>query len=414
MSFELDRPDSTMGAILALEGISDSVTIMHGPSGCKFHPANVSETRLREREEVRNTFADRPRYYLFQPRVPYTMFDGKRLIMGTDEHLSDLYASVAGTEPGIIGVVNSPGAALVGEDLSRVSSDIPTVRIPSPGFSVPMCEGFQDTAVAVLDSLASTPGERHGANIIGLSIWHHDYKDSVEELERILSLCGIEVRCVMFAGSSTCDLRDSASAELNIVVDPDFGERIASYIKDRYGTPYVSSVPLGFDAVENLIRNVCQIAGTDASEALEYVSGWRRRTASAISEEAMYTRIRGRTFSAHGGNSYISALSEMLYSYLGMIPVMLRSDGLSKECSAKTSFAERNITVMDDPRCPCVDVAFGDENETVSLVKRGFARGGVTICEPSAHHTNIIRRPILGAAGTANIIEQILNIITEQ
>ena len=128
MSYDLERPRGLLGYMLAFEGVSDSATIVHGPTGCKQYPADLSEKSFRTRDgnSVRDLFSFEERYYFFQPRIPCTYLDGDTFVSGASERLQDLYDLVVSKGPGLIGVINSPGASLIGEDLTKLRSDIPT------------------------------------------------------------------------------------------------------------------------------------------------------------------------------------------------------------------------------------------------------------------------------------------------
>ena len=93
MSYELERPDALLGTMIALEGIRDAMTIIHGPTGCKMYPADLTERLFIDRTgeiETRNPFLRTEKYFFYQPRLPCTLLDGNRLILGSSERLKDL------------------------------------------------------------------------------------------------------------------------------------------------------------------------------------------------------------------------------------------------------------------------------------------------------------------------------------
>ena len=411
MSYELERPETFLGSMIALEGIRDAMTIIHGPTGCKMYPSDLTErlfVRRKEEIETRNAFLRDMKYFFYQPRLPCTLLDGNRLIMGSSERLADLYSIIVKDNPSLIGVINSPGASLTGENLDNVDSDIPTIRIPSHDFSAPMYEGFSDCTVRIIDELAKPSKVKKGTvNIFGFSIWHIKFEDDVEEIRRMLSMCGIEVNCFLCAGSTVEDVRNIPSAELNIVVDRDFGLRAAEHCKERFGTPYIDIMPIGFDQSEELIKTVCDRLGKDPSKALDDSRCWRRKTAMRIQAlEKRYVKIRGRTFSVHGTPALTESLSKFLFQYLGIVPVAL-------QCGKEPSwFDDLGLPVSEDIWNEYCDIIFGTGNEIASMKDRRMASGGVEIYDPTTLPVSIFSRPMFGTLGSVRIMEDTLNVIT--
>ena len=410
MSFELERPETFLGTMIALEGVRDAMTIIHGPTGCKMYPSDLTERLFIRRKteiESRNAFLREMKYFFYQPRLPCTLLDGNRLIMGASERLSELYSIIVGMKPSLIGIINSPGASLTGEDLDKVQSDIPTIRIKSHEFSQPMYRGFSDCTVKIIDTLAKPcEKKRMKVNIFGLSIWHIRFEDDVEELRRILSLCGIEIGCFLCAGSSVSEIERIPEAELNIVVDSDFGLRAAEHCKERFGTPFVNIPPIGFDSTEKMIREVCKTLGADPSPALEDSRSWRRKTAERIGAlEKRYVKIRGRTFSIDSTPSITRSLSRFVFDYLGIVPVAL-------ECGQEvTWFDDLDLPISEKVSDEYSDILYSSGNEIASMLDRDMISGGVEICDPTVMPVNIFSRPMLGTKGAVRIMEDTLNII---
>ena len=410
MSFELERPETFLGTIIALEGVKDATTIIHGPTGCKMYPSDLTERLFTNRKgdvETRNAFLRTEKYFFYQPRLPCTLLDGSRLIMGASERLDDLYSIIVKDRPGMIGVINSPGASLTGENLDRCESDIPTLKIDTHDFSKPMYEGFSECSVKIIDLLSKENDVVKGTvNIFGLSIWHLNFNEDVDELRRILSMCGIGVNCFLCAGSSVEEIERLSSAELNIVIDTDFGLRAAEHCKERFGTPFIAIPPIGFDATESMIREVCSKLGKDPSAALEDSKNWRTKTAKKISTmEKRYIRMRGRTFSIHSTPSLAESVSRFMLEYVGIVPVAIQMNGTDRDAGVE-------MPVSNDIWEEYADIIYGSANEISAIIERGMASGGVCICDPDSHPINIFPRPTFGILGAVRLIEDTLNVLT--
>ena len=66
MSYELERPEALLGHMIALEGVRDAMTIIHGPTGCKLYPADLTErlfVRRKSEIETRNIFLNDMKYF---------------------------------------------------------------------------------------------------------------------------------------------------------------------------------------------------------------------------------------------------------------------------------------------------------------------------------------------------------------
>ena len=410
MSYELERPETFLGEMIALEGVRDAMTIIHGPTGCKMYPSDLTERLFIERKDIetRNPFLRTEKYFFYQPRLPCSLLDGNRLIMGASERLADLYSIIVKESPSLIGVINSPGASLTGENLDNCRSDIPTITIDSHEFSRPMQDGFSEASVRIIDALCKERKVKKGTvNIFGLSIWHLNFIEDVEELKRILSLCDIGINCFLCAGSSVEEIKEIPSAELNIVVDGDFGLRAAEHCKERFGTDYVHMAPIGFDATESLVKSVCKRLGKDPFKALEDSRNWRHKVANKISSaEKRYVKIRGRTFSVHSTPELASSVTRFIFDYLGIVPVAIQSEG------ADRTDIELDIPISNDFWNEYADVVYGSSNEIVAMTSRGMAAGGVCINDPDMHPVNIFPRPTMGTLGAVRLMEDTLNVLT--
>lgn len=416
-----DGPDGMMGAIAALEGVADAYTIIHGPTGCKYYPASFSESAYRYRPGAdplgRNPFTYNGRYFFSQPRLPCTYMDGNMFIAGAGDRLSDLYGQVAGMSPGLIGIVNSPGASLIGEDLSSVGCGIPTVGLDASGFSDPPGKGFQDCISSILEAVPPKPsGITRGVNLVGMSILHMNWEDSVADLASLLECCGVHVNCTIGAGWTVKDIESSADAELNVVVCPEYGKETAMLYRREYGIPCFGSsygVPIGFDCLEDWIFGICGILGRDPSPALGMIAGKRRRAARCmLAMEACGNLPRGRTFSIEGEGSEVHAVTSFLYSYLGMVPAAVSCTG-GGEWGERTDglLSSLGIPASGDARRTCADVAIGSGGFCASLLMNGTVSGGIDMRAPSRRSVCMEPAPVLGLGGTMRLLDSVAEII---
>jgi Nitrogenase molybdenum-iron protein, alpha and beta chains len=417
MSFEHDRPEGLLGAMLAIEGINDSMTILNGPTGCKYYPASASEAAYPQRKnghQAFNPYRYHGEFFFSQPRIPCTFMDGNDYIMGTRGKLDKAVNATMDRSPKLIGILNSPGASLTGEDLSlNVDPKVPMIRMISPEPSVSAGKGFQDSIISILEAVRPSGREKKcSVNLLGISIWHLCWRDSIADLTKLLNACGITVNTVAGAGWSVDDIKNSGKAELNVVVHEEYGKRVAEWYSENVGIPYVcTNSPVGFDNLERWVSAVCERLGCDPSPALCEIKMKRTRAATVLSGLLSSRRPpRGMTFSVSADASLAYSVTEFLYNYLGMVPAAVNT-GLERSFDERFArmFKEWELDVSDDVFNTPSDIILGDGCVIASLMQRGVASGGVDIARPGLMTMNVVERPVLGLGGTMRLLDCVLN-----
>lgn len=197
-------PDSFSGIIFALEGVSRTVVLLNGPTGCKFYHSSISDNQTIKQFEF-DPLNYPEKWYFGQPRVPCTYLDSSDYIYGSRDKLEEALAFLRDNVSfELLCIVNSPGAALIGDDLKGIADQIihdkPVIIIETPGFSSDVCTGYEMAAVELIKQLPLLqPVKRIPAavNILGVSIYHRNYAGDIAELKRLMGLCGITVNCVL-------------------------------------------------------------------------------------------------------------------------------------------------------------------------------------------------------------------------
>lgn len=414
MSADHQRPDGFMGALFAFEGVKDSITILNGPTGCKYYPASLSESMF-EREVSFNPLVNVMEFYFGQSRIPCTYLDADDYIMGTEPKMLRIDAQARDRKPSFIGMINSPGASLIGDGLRVGDDQIPTARLESPGYSECMGEGFQRGVLSILKSinLRSQIMKPATVNLIGLSIWHLGWKDSIEDLTGLLNLCGIEVICTLGVDCSVEEMQKSTQASLNVIVDEDFSVSICRWFEQEWNVPYVrppNGCPVGFDYLEDWIRLVCEGVAVDPRPALDRIQEMRRRAYREIFRLHTSTGLpKGQTFSVIAHSALATPIVKFLHSYLGMVPVSICiNEGSREELDRYLSeFGMEGIT--NDLFIHPTDVVVGDGNTIAAMMAKGLTDNGVDIVNPSLKSVKMRPEPVLGLQGTCRLLDSILN-----
>ena len=469
-------PDGITGMIFAMEGIRGCVTLLNGPMGCRFYHSTTSQflsihpllyLPSRDGERIPVDYNHLDNWFFRQQRVPCTYLDGEDYVFGTVEKVREglLYLKEH-IQFEVLAVVNSPGASLIGDRLAdmavQILPDRDIIVLESPGFSVGFDHGYEQACLQLLRQVgiaanstgesstgknisgeirkadntagksragenglwAGTPEQYNGptktapvVNVLGLSIWNRYFEGDREELEQLFADCGIRVNCFLAADCSMDQVRRMGSADLNIVLDPDRGAASASCLQELTGVPYYQcdTLPIGFTAVEKMIREICALVGADPGKALE-----KSRAARALA----WYKINGIYQSSglpQGALFAIAAQWMPLYSYsaffmdyLGMIPDALTVTGPIQPSARKklTDLLEQTHAQkalwkpLSETRAQLI---FSDANHIASLTGAGHAFCGIEISLPGMGYTDLVKKTHLGINGALFLIEQVLN-----
>lgn len=405
--------DSLTGTILAVEGILDASVILNGPTGCKFYHSAIADQHF-----VQNLFYDptiyNEEFFFGQPKVPCTYLDSEDYIYGSEEKLTKLINSEALKNRKLIVVVNSPGAALIGDDLQRFLDnhvkDKYCLAIEITGYSGTFSEGFNSTVIQIIKLLKNSEKpvvRKKSVNIIGANIFTRYCEGDLNEIKRIFNLCGVEVNCCISAGATVEEFKSFQSAELNVVLYPDTGLEIAQYLKNEYDMPFISfdTLPIGFDQAFEFFNSVLEILEADNSSLVEE---FERARASAYIKIARFNSLTGLPAGASFGvkaDSYTTySVVRFLTSYLSMIPLCVETtdnNEFTQKINALLKHLNLNNKQTEIEKC---NIVLADGNTIVLNNNRG-----IEIALPTLGEIDITPKPFLGINGTIRLLEKILN-----
>ena len=435
------EPDSLSGVVFALEGTEGTTVLLNGPTGCKCYHSSISDSQTFRQFEF-DPLNFPLTWYFGQPRVPCTYLDNGDYVYGSERKLEEaLEYFGAAPQTGMLCIVNSPGAALIGDDLEgiarRILGDKPFMTLETPGFSEGMCAGFEKAACALADCLADgaadagadTTGAGAGAgagergreatavNVLGLSLYQRHYAGDVAELRRLLETMGLRVNCMLGAGGSIDEVRALPHAALNIVVHPELGLKTAQHLEERFGTPYFTcdGLPIGFDATERFARSVARLAGADAEPVLAECRDARKRAFSFVSRLNSLTGLpTGVPFAVEGTYSELAAYTEFLLEYLALVPVALVPAFPQADCARgrlqrlldEAGFAD---ALGRDPDAAAPELFFGSGATIARLRLAGLRFSGVETMLPTLGYLDVVPKTHLGPQGALHLVESVLN-----
>jgi nitrogenase molybdenum-iron protein alpha/beta subunit len=417
------EPDGLTGSLLAVESITDARVILNGPGGCRNYHSFLSELHY-PRPTMRNQGECMDFYFFGQPRVPCSYLDEDDYIRGSLEKMGSILPIVKSKGDNLAVVINSPGAALIGDDLDgaieRAGCSQNMLAIDESFFSTPASTSYDSTIRSILSWLdpPRTRKEPATVNILGLSITSKDWQHGLSDLTRSLATMGLKVIAAPGVACTVEQLRSSVKASYNIVVSPEYGLRTAELYQEKYDIPYVmcpDGAPVGFDATESWLRTVASSLGTDPSEAVGSISSYRQTATRLLREFQFHTSLpKGMTFGIKADSSIALPLTKWLLSYLGMVPVAVRTnpgehgpmaDALRSFLN-ESGFGDAWGKGLENER-PDVVIADG---HTARLMKGlGSCLVGVDIGLPSLDRFDFVPRSIFGAQGAMYLLDEMIN-----
>ena len=396
--------------IFAMEGMQNSVVLLNGPMGCRFYHSTTSQyltirpvLYLPEGEDGKKApvdFNSLNDWFFRQERVPCTYLDAYDYVYSTKDKISAAMKYIKeNIDFDIIAIVNSPGAALIGDNLLEISREIlgskRVVMLESSGYSNDFEKGYSDACLEMLKQvglpmwtkdLEEKRSRRKKVNLMGFSIWQRYIEGDLEELKRLFALLDIEVGAVPCAGCSFEELKKLPEADLNVVVYPEMGLEAAKFLEEKLGMPYYlcDSLPVGFDATEKMFKDICSLLGLEGlGEAFKEDCERARALAWYKIREISqaYGKPRGVRFYVKGNGSQEKAYTLFLRDYLGMEP----------------SEAEDS------------ELVFSNANMITELMLKNKTFCGIEISLPGMGYTDLVPKTHMGIKGSLFLIEQVLN-----
>lgn len=415
-------PDSLTGSIFAIEGIKDSCTILNGPTGCKFYHSAIADSQF-----IRSLSFDPKEYseefYFGQPRVPTSYLDSEDYIYGSSDKLESIINKISKKDYKFIAIVNSPGAALIGDDLNGILRDnlenIPYCAIENTGYSKSYSQGYENALLEVLKSLdlKKLDLKEKTVNIIGISIYDKYFRNNLKSIKNLLSEYGIRIICSLGAGDGIDQIRKMGEAELNVVVKSEYGKEIAKYLKEKTGRDYLileEGAPIGFEASENFLRQILSFFSIE-KEADKRIEKARAVSYLHLSRFTSLTGLpKGAYYSIKADTSTVYPLMKFLTSYLGMLPVAIDIiqdrdeyfiEKIKKFLVSINRYEAFNRKVLSVD----TDILFSDANTISQLKFKGYNFTGIEISLPSFGYIDITYKTLYGPDGALFILEQILN-----
>ena len=227
-------------------------------------------------------------------------------------------------------IQDQPGALAQGMELT-----MPVVSLELPAYSKKENWGAAETFYQLVRNLLKEQapansqhdprawqhqGRRPRVNLLGPSLLGFRCRDDVLEVQKLLTLHGIDVGVVAPLGAGVEDLQRIPDADLNVCLYPEVAESSCSWLERNFGMPFSRTVPIGVGATHDFLVEVHEMLGMEPPAPDE---GYRRSRLPWYSESVDSTYLTGKRVFIFGDGSHALAAARICSEELGFTVVGL-------------------------------------------------------------------------------------------
>jgi nitrogenase molybdenum-iron protein alpha/beta subunit len=205
------------------------------------------------------------------PSLVSTALCESDIVFGGEGALGRTLETVAEREVDAIFVLSTCIVDTIGDDVAAVCSreyGVPVIIVPTAGF---LGGTFQNGVANALCAVAGTAEPcpvNDRVNIIGEMNLEYEVEENYAEVARLLDLLGISVNIRFVHDIPFDEIGTLGAARLNILREPGL-RPVGDFLKQRFGTPFIPSFPLGLSGTLSFVETVAGIFGMDSGCAVE-------------------------------------------------------------------------------------------------------------------------------------------------
>lgn len=245
-----------IGAASAFLSIKDAAVIFNSPRWCAL---------TAERELKLPNLAYEERLYCTEARED-------SLVYGVENSLQETLEEVFSEwQPAVVAVITSCSMSLIGDDIKaicqRYNSELQVIALDAGGLTGGFISGYEKAQLELLQLTDFTPEpEAKRVNILGASTAYPHWQGDLEEIKRLLKLCGIEVNIVLGVDNLSLDKLNSLGvAGLNVVVDASLGLAAAKWLQEKRQMDYlIASWPYGVEQTLSWLKKIITALAVEA------------------------------------------------------------------------------------------------------------------------------------------------------
>lgn len=246
------------GALSVTTHIRDAASIIHGPRGCAHHNFSLFHATQLENEKVTI------------PNIVSSALEESDIVFGGEAALARTLQAVCDRDVAAVFVLSTCVVATIGDDIAEVCSrdwGVPVIPVPTAGFLGGTFQDGVNNALRAVADWAEPCTKSLSVNIIGEKNLEYEVGENYAEVTRLLTLLDLPTGIRFVHDLSFDDIPLLGAARLNILRDPALVP-VGDHLRQRFGTPYISSFPAGFSETLGFISDVAASCGTDPERAL--------------------------------------------------------------------------------------------------------------------------------------------------
>ncbi len=292
--------------------------VLHSPQGDTY--ADLLFTMIERRDQ--------------RPPVTYTTFQARDLGGDTAELVKrHVREAVDRFQPDALLVGESCTAELIQDQAGALANSMglsmPVVNLELPAYSKKENWGAAETFYQLIRTLLKDQapaelthdpkawqqqGRRPRVNLMGPSLLGFRCRDDVLEIQRLLSMHGIDVGVVAPLGATVADVHRLPEADLNVCLYPEIAESSCAWLERSFGIPFTSTVPIGIGATQDFLVEIHNLLGMTPPSPQ---AGIRQSRLPWYSESVDSTYLTGKRVFIFGDGTHALAAARICKDELG-------------------------------------------------------------------------------------------------
>lgn len=374
----IERPRyfcSMGGAMATVTALPETIPILHAAGGCA---GNISWTQ-------NGGSGLQVGGYCGGLSIPSSNVQEREIVFGGDQRLREQIQNTLKIMDGeLFVVITSCVTEIIGDDVKALVSEfrndgIPIISAETGGFKGNSYYGYDLVLKALIKDYLNKPGDKikGQVNVFGIVPYMDVFwRGNLEGVRYLLKKLGLKVNTFFTGENSLAAIRESANAELNIVVSDIYGLETAEFFQNLYSTPYLQTLlPIGPAASDQFLRQVGQALNIE-SELVEGVIGQENQRYYQFINPLIdcYQDLDLQRYAVVIGDAnYAPALSKFLADDLGWIPeLVVFTDQLSEGQKEQLSQLPARLESGLNPQV----IFETDSSEVIRYINERYPRTG--------------------------------------
>lgn len=396
-----------VGALRAMHGISDCISIIHGRNGCHCG-ALLLQTLGSEQNSVRVLTSGL--------KASDEVYSGEERLTSAIRLADQVF------EPRAIAVLNCSAPVIMGEDVEGLElllegeTRSELIAMDAGGPEGPAWIGYEEALTKLVSRMRLNGDEpRGGINLLGFKADDFCSRGDLNEMKRILRDQGIPLNSVL-SGSSFEEVKEAPQAELNVLLGGD-GLDCARVMDEEFDIPYIA-VPFPY-GLKKSIQFLELIGGALGREADPRVLEMEtERVKKAVERAHMFFQgIYSTPVAVVGESGRAFDLAEFLSAELGMdvkLLVISSCNFTTQELMNDTEAHYQKLMIEPDRwdmnrelEAAGVSLLFGSsfEKRIASELQASLVR----VSYPVIDEISLSDLPFAGFSGISHLTEKIIN-----